>query len=163
MRESILRIVREFPGLHLRELARQADTSLNLVQYHVQRLHEGGYVDLSLEGGKVRVFPPDIRGKDRVLLACLRDRKRLRIAMVLLHGGPATHGTLAAEAKMGKSTLSFHLRSMEEAGCIITSDDGYALADRQAVRVLLDRYRPTPDAADRLAGLWGAIYGQGTD
>ena len=41
-RDRIRAIVVQFPGLHLREIARQMDISLALVQYHIPRLVEDG-------------------------------------------------------------------------------------------------------------------------
>lgn len=160
MRERILRLVRTYPGLHLRELARQADTSLNLVQYHIQRLHDEDKLDISLEGGKVRVFSPELAKQDRRAVACLRDRKRLQVAMALLDAQPQSHGALATALKLGKSTLSFHLRQMEEDGLLQSDGDGYALRDPARIKHMLDSFPPTPDAADRLADVWRRVYGE---
>ena len=160
MRDRLLQLARNFPGLHLRELARQADTSLNLVQYHIQKLQDEGFLEIALAGGKVRVFPPDLRAEDRTVLAILRDKPRLRITMHLLDGGAMSHGDLVRRVKMGKSTLSFHLRQMEDAGVVHTADEGYGLANEQQVRVLLDRYPPTQDAVGRMAEVWEAVYGK---
>lgn len=160
MREKILGLVRDYPGLHLRELARQADTSLNLVQYHVQHLEADGLVELALQGGKVQVFPPDIRKAERVTLGHLRNRNRLRIVMVVLENGPVPHGAILYHIRMGKSTLSFHLRDLEEAKVVEKADGGYVVPDEKNVRALLGRYPPTPDAADRMGELWTAFYGK---
>ncbi len=159
VRERILQLTRDYPGLHLRELARQADTSLNLTQYHLQRLEGDGHIEIGLDGGKVRVYPPDLRKADRPILAILRDRKRLRIVMQLLEA-PATHRQLAEGLRMGKSTLSFHLKHLVEADIAEVVDHDYRLKDAKRVRQLLDKYRPTPDIADRLADVWKRVYGE---
>lgn len=160
MRDRLLQLVRDYPGLHLRELARQADTSLNLVQYHVQRLQDDGALDIALAGGKVRAFPPGMKAEDRALLGALRDKPRLRIAMHLLDGGAMSHGDLVKRLKMGKSTLSFHLRQMEEAKILAKTPAGYGLMDDKKVRSMLETYPPTQDAVDRMAGVWNAVYGK---
>lgn len=160
MRQRILRLVQTYPGLHLRELARQADTSLNLVQYHLQRLQEDGKVEIALGSGKVRVYPPGLPVADRRVVACLRDRKRLRVAMALLGQQAQSHGVLAASLKLGKSTLSFHLRQMEEDGVVTSDEHGYSLRDPDRIKAVLTGFPPTPDAADRLADVWRNVYGK---
>ena len=158
MRDRIVKLVAAYPGLHLRELARQADTSLHLVQYHVQRLQDEGLLEVALDGGKVRVFLPGERRADRGAVGCLRDRKRLRIALVLLEHQVLSHGQLAARLKLGKSTLSFHLRLMEEAQLLQSGPQGYRLVNPGRTKALLERCPPTPDASDRLADVWHAMY-----
>ena len=118
MRAKILHIIRDFPGLHLRELARQADTSLHLVQYHAQRLQDEGDIEMSLEGGKVRAFPPGLSRPERAILGALRDKQRARIVLTLLEQAPVSHGDLVKRLKISKSTLSFHLRNLEDQGVI---------------------------------------------
>lgn len=157
MRAKIRQLILDFPGLHLRELARQADTSLHLVQYHAQRLQDDGDIDISLEGGKVRVFPPGMSKMDRAVLGALRDKQRSRIVLALLEHGELAHGALVQRLKIGKSTLSFHLRTLMDQG-VVDRDNGVRLVDGAAVRNLLERYNATPDAADRMAGIWGALY-----
>lgn len=159
MRDRILHIVRTYPGLHLREVARQADTSLNLVQYYVQRLQDDGLLELMLQDNKVRLFPPDLRREDRLVLGTIRDKRRIRIVMTLLDQGTAAHAHLARSCKMGKSTLSFHLAALVDAGVATKDTDGYGITDTKRVRALIDRYPPTADAADRLAHLWESVYG----
>lgn len=157
MRAKIRQLILDFPGLHLRELARQADTSLHLVQYHAQRLQDDGDIHISLEGGKVRVFPPELSKVERAVMGALRDKQRSRIVLTLLEEGELAHGDLVRRLKIGKSTLSFHLRTLVEQG-VVQRDEGLRLRDEAAVRDLMGRYRSTPDAADRMAGIWGSIY-----
>lgn len=155
-RDEILNIIRNYPGLHLRAVARQADTSLNLVQYHVQGLSDAGEIELGLDGGKVRAYPPGLPTRQRQLLGALREPKRAAIISHLLQG-PSSHADMARALKIGKSTLSFHLSYLAEAG-IIERADAVSLANPEAVRDVMAQYKQTPGAVDRLTSLWGKLY-----
>ncbi len=158
MRARILDIVRTYPGLHLRAIARQGDTSLNLVQYHIQALSEAGDVELGLDGGKLRAYPPGIDTLERRLLGALREPKRAQILTHLLDHA-ATHAELSRGLKIGKSTLSFHLAYLAEAE-LVEKGDAIRLADPAMVRRVMSKHPRTPDAADRLTALWGKLYGE---
>ncbi len=156
MRDRILQLVQEYPGLHLREVARQLDTSIALVEYHIPGLEEEGLVDRVEADGVHRIYPV---GEVDERLAVLRDAKRLHIALRLLDGGTMRHIEIARATGMGKSTVSFHLRRMEDAGITARTDDGITLVDPRRIRRLLDRHQPTPDLVDRFTDLWGDLYG----
>ncbi len=156
MKARVLDTVRTYPGLHLRALARQADTSLNLVQYHLQGLVDDGQVELALDGGKLRAYPPGLSVAERRLLGALREPKRAQI-LTRLMSGPTTHGELVRGLSIGKSTLSFHVSYLVDAGLVERGDD-IRLASVADVERAMTRFRPLPDAADRLTSLWGKLY-----
>ncbi len=157
-RLRLLAHVRQYPGLHQRELARQLEISLALVQYHAKALvQEGAIIQEELEG-TTRFFPAGMV-TDRQTLIALRDKRRLHIVLHLLEHGTVRHTELADATDMGKSTLSFHLRRLEKARVVRKGADGFALADAAAVRRLLDEHQPTPDLLDRFADLWSDLYG----
>lgn len=158
VRDRLLALVRQYPGLHQRELARQLDTSLALVQYHAKALLEEGEVTRREEGGAVRLYPPDA-DVDHGLLMALRDKRQLPIILQLLDTGAARHGDLVAATGMGKSTLSFHTGKLRKAGIIEKTDDGFCLRDPEKVRATLEALPPTPDLLDRFTDLWGDLYG----
>jgi predicted transcriptional regulator len=157
MRARILETVDHYPGLHLRELARQLGTSVSLIEYHVPFLHALGHVDIEEDARFRRVYPATMPTADRQAIATLRDPQRLHIVMILLDG-PLRHAELAKRARLGKSTLSFHLRRLEEAG-LVEPGENYALRSAPHMRSLLQRHRPTPDLMDRFARVWSDIYG----
>lgn len=157
-RSRIRAIVVQFPGLHLREVARQLGISLALLQYHLPALLEKQQVQLINDEGTQRLFPPSMVGNRRGLSA-LRDKHRLHIVLRLLENAPLRHAQLVEATSMGKSTLSFHLRRLEGAGLLINAEDGYRLVDPEGTQQLLEKHRPTPDLVDRFAKVWGDLYG----
>lgn len=165
-RRRIVDLVREYAGLHLREVARQLDTSVALVEYHLPVLEEAGLVHVDRGDRYVRLYPAGPRverptGEEREWLNLLREPLPLQVTLFLLdHPGPARHGKIREALDLGKGTLSFHLGKLADAGLVAKRTGGlYDIADRPRVSRLLITHRPTPDLVARFARLWLAFYG----
>jgi predicted transcriptional regulator len=156
MRQRILNLVQEYPGLHLREVARQLETSVALIEYHVEGLVKDSAVERIIDNRHHRLFPHGHQLPSKALMT-LRDSKSLKVVLHLLQS-PATHSELVKHTGFGKSTLSFHLRRMERAGLIAKDGSKYALLEPETVRALVANNRPTPDLLSRFANLWDDLY-----
>lgn len=161
--EAVLR----YPGIHVRGLERHVHASAPLVQYHLRRLVEEGFVEAHEQGGYTRYYPTDkarqlrVTDRDLPLVGLLREEVPLHVVLILLDHGPQTHAQLVERLGMAKSTVSYHLAKLAEAG-IVERDPGTAkvrLADRDRIHALLLAYRPTPDLLGAFADLWGDLYG----
>lgn len=167
MRRRILEFVNQYPGLHLRELQRRAQTSAMLVEYHLNVLERLGLVTSLEEGGYRRFFPArDAKvplGKtEKMWLGMLRQPVPLGIALFLLENPGATHKMLADIVPVTKSTLTYHLKNMEAGGLILRDPPGgreFRLQDAQRVLALLRAYSPTPDMVSAYGQMWDQIFG----
>jgi DNA-binding transcriptional ArsR family regulator len=167
MRRRLFTTIGSYPGLHVRELARQLGTSVALVEYHLAVLRENSLVRIQEEHGYNRVFALGQRRQEpspaeRRLLATLRRKLPLRITLFLLdHERPVPHGALAEALDLGKSKLSFHLRNLEAAGVVRKAPDGgYEPVDRRHLLRLILENQPTPDVKQEFAELWLSLYGK---
>jgi predicted transcriptional regulator len=163
IRRRLYALVREYPGVHVREAARQLGTSLALVEYHLTLLRGHGLVTVAKDDGYARLYPTDLpapRPAEREQVGLLRQRLPLRITLTLLDDGPTKHKELADALGLGKSTLSFHLRKREGAG-LVGRDDAGRFAVREPARVLrlLLAYPPTRDLRQAFADVWLSLYG----
>lgn len=156
MEKRITRLIREYPGLHLREVARQLDTSVALVEYHVETLVQQGTLKRVAESGAHHLYPSGIANDPRMRI--LRNEKRLHICLVLLRDGASRHTDLVQETGIGKGTLSFQLRKLTDAALVTQQNGLYQLVDELEVRTFLERARPTPNLLDRFADVWGDLY-----
>jgi DNA-binding transcriptional ArsR family regulator len=168
MRRRIVALVQDYAGLHLREIARQLDTSVALVEYHLPALEDAGLVHVDRGDRYLRVFPsgprhPKADRRDREWLGLLREATPMAVALYLMdRGRPARHTHIAVALDIGKSSLSFHLNKLRDAGLIAQDDeDRYMLADKARLMRLLVQHRPAPDVSSRFARLWLAFYGRG--
>src|SRR5687767_9978262 len=163
MRRRLYATVRQYPGIHVREAARQLDTSLALVEYHLTLLRDHGLVSVEKDDRYARLYPREAGApdkKDRAAIAVLRERLPLQITLHLLDQGATKHKDLADALGMGKSKLSFHLRKLEAAGVVVKDDEGrFAAADATRLQRLLAAYPPTQDLRTAFADVWLALYG----
>jgi predicted transcriptional regulator len=166
-RRRLYALVAAYPGLHIREAARQMETSVALVEYHAALLRENGLLREERDERYVRLFAVEAKGAktptdgERRALAILRERLPLRITLHLLdHDAPQQHKAIAAALDLGKSKLSFHLRKLEAAGITEKTTDGrFAVRERARLLALLLSYQPTPDLREEFADVWLSLYG----
>lgn len=164
VRRRVLELVRQYPGLHLRELQRQLDTSAMLAEYHLNLLEKWGLVT-SLEEKNYRRFYPNselprpLPAEDKRALGLLRQTIPLGIILLLLERGPQSHGLITEILGLRKSTLTYHLKLLEDTGVIKREADTrrVELAERERILSLLRSYSLTPDLIDAYAGLWTEV------
>ncbi|MES2154968.1 MAG: winged helix-turn-helix transcriptional regulator [bacterium] len=160
---TLIALIGAYPGLHLRELARQGGLSEALAGYHVRRMLDAGVVEAHMDGNHLRLFATagkGLRDEDRRVLAMMRQRLPLAIILHLLEVRSATHGTMAERLGIAKSTLSYHVAKLTEAGIIVQDGDGRTLRLRDAahVAVLGQRWRPPSALVDSFAASWSGLY-----
>jgi DNA-binding transcriptional ArsR family regulator len=164
IRRRLFALVKEYPGIHVREAARQLGTSMALVEYHLGLLREHGLVTVQKDDRYARLYPLDApapRPPDREAVGLLRQRVPLRVTLALLDDGPQKHKDLCEALGLGKSTLSFHLRKLEAAGLVAKRDDGsFAVKDPPRVLRLLLAFPPTKTLRDEFADVWLSLYGR---
>lgn len=164
MRRRLVALVAAYPGLHVREAARQLETSMALVEYHLALLTEAKLVEVRKDERYARLYPvqgPRPSDAEADLLALLRERLPLRITLFLLdRAEPVKHGEIAGALKLSKSKLSFHLRKLEAAHIVRKTPEGsFEVVRPREVQRLLWTYQPTPDLRQEFAAVWLALYG----
>lgn len=165
MRRRILQTVNRYPGLHLREIQRRVESSVHLVEYHLNVLERLALVASHQEGGYRRFFPAQgdrapLDARERAWLGLLRQSVPLGVALYLLDAGSALHGELADIVPITKSTLTYHLKNMDKAGLIARdAAKRVRLADSERVLAILRAYRPTPDLIAAWGEMWTEIVG----
>jgi DNA-binding transcriptional ArsR family regulator len=165
MRRRLFALARDYPGLHVREAARQLETSVALVEYHAAVLTQAGLVRQDRAEGYVRLFavgdPAMATAAERDALALLRRRIPLSIALHILdQDQPVQHKAICDALGISKSKLSFHLRKLEAAGLVRKNTDGrFEPVARGRLMALLLAYRPTPDLMEEFGATWLSLYG----
>lgn len=167
-RRRLFALVQQYPGLHLREAARQLQTSIALVEYHAAILRENGLVREERDDRYVRLFAQPVAGEglsatERRILAVLREALPLRITLYLLdQDTPMQHKAIAQALDLGKSKLSFHLRKLEAAGIVRKTAEGqFEPVSRALLLGLLLTHEPTAELQHEFAHMWLALYDRG--
>ncbi|WP_053947467.1 winged helix-turn-helix transcriptional regulator [Halolamina sediminis] len=152
VRERLLEHVRNHPGRHASALGRELDLATGQLQYHLRRLRRSGSVVADEWYGRTHYFPPgyDERERERIALA-RRETARAILAALLTGETPAA--ALADRLDVARSTLSYHVDRLRDAGLVEQRRDDrgrvhLSLVDPERTRSLLATV--DPDASDRL-------------
>lgn len=161
VRKRLFQVVQDYPGLHLREIARMTELDPNHAKYHLQYLEKHGMLSSRKEEGYWRFFPraegsvglrETLVPHEKRILSLLRRPVPLRATLVLLERGEASHSEVEESVGVSRSTLHYHLRKLEEAEVVLSEKAGrerlYRLRDPEALLAMLLQFRP-PDALVR--------------
>ena len=148
-RTRIRRHVRETPGVHFNQVGRDLDVATGQVQYHLRRLVRDDELAVERIGGRAHYFDPEFDPWERRALAFLR-RETPREILVRLHAdGPTRPKALASDLDLARSTVSWHVSNLADAGVVAKSDDRpltLELARPERTADLLDEVSPSlPD------------------
>lgn len=159
-RARIFAIIRDSPGIHVREIERRAGVGYGSVDYHLRRLVAAGVVRAVEEGNQHLYYVAEFPRAQREMAGLVRQEPVRRIFAALLAFSHLTHGELAQVAGMSASTLSHHLKRLTTKGVVVTAREGRALAvrlsDPAAVeRAILAHSRSIADPAlDAYVAIW---------
>jgi len=167
VRRRVREHVRTNPGVHFNALARNLDIATGQAQYHLHRLGRNDEVIAERIRGRTHYFDPEYDAWERRLLALYRRETARELLTLLLDEGRLPAAALADRLDLARSTVSWHLDSLSEAGVVETHRGA-----RGRVEVTLARPEETerflrevsPSLADRLVDRFvnlvdGAGYG----
>lgn len=160
-RKKIFEYVSAFPGAYLREIARSLHLSLGAVEYHLDRLTQGGLLSCRVHRAKKRYFvAAEVSYQDEVMIASLRQEVPRQILVHLLGNPGATFRSLLGIVPVSKSTLSFHMKRLVEAGLVKEDRAGrekrYQVERGEKAAELVTRMRGSlmDDAVDSFVESW---------
>lgn len=169
-RREIFDLVKQVPGLHMREISRKLDMSIALVEYHLNYLEENGVISAITEGGYKRYYSKGIEGEDtgpeigyadRRVLGVLRQRIPLQITLFLLKNKKATLTRLSEALEMSPSKLSFHLKKLTKSGIVSKlkreEGKGYKIEEERRILRLLIINKPPKDMLEEFSDLWEGL------
>ena len=153
VRRQVREHVRANPGVHFNALARNLDIATGQAQYHLHRLGRRDDVVAERIRGRTHYFLPEYDAWERRTLALYRRETARDLITLLLGEGRLPAATLADRLGLARSTVSWHLDSLSDAGVVETERGA-----RGRVEVSLARPEETerflrevsPSLADRL-------------
>ncbi|MEW6722233.1 MAG: winged helix-turn-helix transcriptional regulator [Candidatus Micrarchaeota archaeon] len=158
-RRRVYETVRAHAGIHFRELERRAGLPAGTARYHLAYLSRNGLIKEEKDGNLTRYFPAGF-GEEK-LMALLRQKSVRDILLVLISDGELAHEQIVSAVRLSPSTVSWHLRKLEEGGAVRARKDGkkvrYSLsADRKTIMSLLITYRESflDSLVDRVIEMW---------
>lgn len=160
-RRAIYQRVATTPGTHFRALLDELDYAQGTLQYQLRWLADEGLIEAAEDGKYTRYYPAaDFDDADRTVMNALRRKYSRRILAHLLTDGPLSTTDLSGRLDKARSTVSWHLSNLADAGLVTKERDGqrvlYRLRDPDRVKYLYTVHRQsfTDRIVDRLLGLW---------
>ncbi len=163
LRRRLYVLVQDYPGLHVRELARRLDAPVRMVEYHGAALLEKGILEDRREGAYQRLFPSHrelpLTDAEREAIGVLRMPVPLTLVLALLDARDGlSHSQLCKRTGASKANASHHLKKLKDCGLVRRDHAGYALTNPDKTQRLLRAHKPVPDLRTRFAHAWASIY-----
>jgi len=161
MRQQIYEFVREFPGLHFREIKRRINLSIGALQYHLAQLAEDKLIVGVKDGEYLRYYTVGaVTQKDRFYLQFLRQTPIRRMVLYLLEKKRANHKSLATVSGVSLATTSWYLGKLLDAKIVQKKKTGrevfYTVADPKGLGRTLVSYNASflDKMVERFASIW---------
>lgn len=158
-RREIYELVEDQPGVHLSKIADMLEMNVSLAEYHLRFLEKNDLIKSVKKKGYKRYFPTKemVEPEDKEILFELRKEVPLTIVFLLIENERMTHKEILKEMDIAKSTLSYHLKKLENMDILDSKKygkkKGYFLKDRKGLVQLLVKYKPH-DVLDGFADIW---------
>jgi predicted transcriptional regulator len=141
----LIRIVRQNPGVHYRELLRASGLGYGTLECHLALLERLGLLKAHREGGFTRYYNLDVSKKDMELLYYLKLRAYREIIRLLLDDASGSFRFQKIIVQMvGKapSTVSVQLgRLIDHKVVSFDEKRGYTVDNKPAIKRLLSKYK----------------------
>jgi len=167
-RNKIYRSINRNPGLHFRELQRRTKIATGSLQYHVDFLQKRHIIRAEKKGKFVRYYSTRgvQLGENEPVMALLRQESLRKIVIFLLTKKRANNETIAAAVALSPSTVSWHMRQLQQSGLVEKRRAGrktffYIMEPEKAVS-LLRGYRKSflDDMVDGFVAMWEELNPQ---
>jgi predicted transcriptional regulator len=122
-RDRVRGHVRETPGVHFNQVERDLDIATGQAQYHLQRLVKDEELIVERIAGRAHYFDPVFDPWERRTLAFLRRETAREIVLRLHADGPRRPDALTTELDLARSTVSWHVSNLSDAGIVTKSGD----------------------------------------
>jgi predicted transcriptional regulator len=158
-RTQILGFIKTHPGSHLREIKRELNLAMGVVQYHLYTLEKEQKIISRRRGLYKRFYPILLFGDEQLeILDVLSQETERDILLYLLQKPDATQKEVSEYAEISPASVNWHMRRLVEARLVDSEHDGshvrYVVrGNRGEILTLLKSYHPMiwERWADRLA------------
>jgi predicted transcriptional regulator len=160
-RRRIYRLVSKFPGIHMRDIQERLGLSMGVLEYHLNYLEKEQILSTETDGYRKSFFlRSDVQHCDKATLALLRQEAPRRIIIFILLRQKAAFKEILDEMRTSKSTLSFHMRKLTDAGLVASERVGrelsYTIREPEVAARLIITYKESflDSVVDRFVDAW---------
>jgi predicted transcriptional regulator len=161
IRERILKFITEHPGTHLRQIKRELNLAMGVIQYHLHVLERERKVLSRRTGIYRRFYASLIFGDSQIsILGVLSQEVERELVLYLIQNPGATQKDVAEFANVSPATIHWHIKKLKESGLVEAKHEGtfvrYSVnGDNEEIISLIKRYHQNiwEKWASRLADL----------
>lgn len=162
---QIFDYIRRNPGAHLRQIKRELNLAMGVLQYHIYRLQKEGRIISKRTGLYKRFFPNFVFGESqKEILSVLSQETEREILLFLLQNPWATQNDIVRFANITPATANWHMKRLLKSGLVVDKHEGqnvryHLKGNAEEVLILLRTYHPSlwERWADRLADTFNTI------
>ena len=169
LKEQLLDMITQYPGLSLRELSRELCISAPLVKYHLDVLKGSSKVISNKDGKTKRFYLPTQQyfAQDQPIVNLLRNSIVLEIILIFLSDPQNIFRNQDLYEKLtfrSKGAITYHLQRLVEHNVVkkVKGEGilyhGFQIIDPERIKRLLDLYKPTPSMRTRFASIWINLF-----
>ena len=159
-RTRILEFIHAHPGSHLREIKRELNLGMGVIQYHLYGLEREQKIISRRRGLHKRFYTTQIFGDRQLeILDTLSQETDRDILLFLIQNPDATQKELSQYVRISAASINWHMRKLSDTGLVEAKRDRmniqYLVRDRAEILALLRSYHPAvwERWADRLANV----------
>jgi predicted transcriptional regulator len=158
-KNQVLDYIKNHPGSHLRQIKREMDVSMGVIQYHLYTLERERKILSRRKGLYKRFYPSLTFGEhQQEILDVLSQETERDLLLYLIKNPNATQKQVSEYSKMSAGTINWHMKRLSQSGLVTIKREGqfvrYSVdANSAEVMNLLHSYHPSiwETWADRLA------------
>lgn len=144
----IFELISNHPGLHFREILRRLDISSGNLNYQLYYMERHGLLVTLQDGNLKRYYVVGkIKGKEKRILACLRNETARGLVLFLLLNPNSQFNEIVDNFDLSPSKLAYHLGKLVDKKIIQKERKGratiYRALDEEAIANVLITYRPS--------------------
>ena len=144
-REKIYSIIKEKPGICVRELQRETRFSIGQLSYHLSLILRANLIKETLDKRFRRFYPLETNEFEMKILSLLRQNSIRNILTLFLVKNKITNKELSKNIKLSKSTISWYIQNLENSNLLNKKTNGnkilYSLKEKQKIQTVLEKYK----------------------
>jgi predicted transcriptional regulator len=164
IRKRLLDIVKNKPGIHFREIQRDAEVAMGELEYHLQVLEKLELISKTVSKGYTRYYPAyELGTDDKRIMGQLRQEKLRDIVLFLLSRDETNHKDISKHFSLFKSTTSFYMEKLLAAGIVTKKKEGrnviYEVKEPEKILRLILIYKKGfgEEIVKRVEDLWANL------
>jgi len=119
IRRKIINYVKDNPGLHLHELARQLNMNYHALRYHLNHLKKHDMISLKSNNSYTHVYAKEINGKrEKEIFNIIRQETPRNILLVFIVYIISTQKDLSELLEKDQATIQYHLKKLQKLNLI---------------------------------------------